>query len=479
MKKIKRKNLKKPPKKDSKRKTVKAAKKDLVIYIYNVVEDEWSFLSSIQPIEKRFEMINDCNQSSECYLFANAGEKEFVYISPIEISNSFKNYFQSISNNKKVDIYVPQKRTGLICKDLYTDKQLFGDLIQKAKKYKKVKLVSYATSPEFLELKERMIQLGLNVDTPEAPNIENAWTVNFFGSKSGIRQLAQQSRAVEPDFIMPEGVICIGKLDAAKIAANTYIREKGVVLKTNKGSGGQGVLIFRDGELPKDYKLCEKRIYELLSEDGYWERFPIIIEELINVNYSSFGAYPNIEFQIHRNGKIEMLYYCVMMVTKEGKYYGLDIHEDVLNERTAARITDTGYFIAEKYAEEGYRGHFDIDMIAGKNSHIYVCESNTRNTGGTDIYKLVYDLYGEDFFSDVYVLNRNDYKFKTQSSISFEKVLERIKPLAYDKKKKEGVVISSGAPIKSKQLLYTVLGKNKKRAYQLQQDLFELLSKIN
>ena len=40
-------------------------------------------------------------------------------------------------------------------------------------------LISYASSPEFLELKERMIQLGINVVTPEAPELENAWTVNF------------------------------------------------------------------------------------------------------------------------------------------------------------------------------------------------------------------------------------------------------------------------------------------------------------
>lgn len=176
--------------------------------------------------KKRYQMINDCNISSECYLFSNASESEFVYISPIEISNTFKNYFQSITNNKKVDIYVPQMKTALICKDLYTDKQLFGEIINRAKKYHKVTLISYATSPEFLELKDRMIQLGINVITPEAPELENAWTVNFFGSKSGIRQLAQQSRAVEPDFIMPEGVICVGKLDAAKIAANRYIKEK-------------------------------------------------------------------------------------------------------------------------------------------------------------------------------------------------------------------------------------------------------------
>ena len=380
-----------------------------------------------------------------------------------------------MENNKKVDIYVPQMKTALICKDLYTDKQLFGEIITKAKKYHKVTLISYASSPEFLELKERMIQLGINVVTPEAPELENAWTVNFFGSKSGIRQLAQQSRAEEPDFIMPDGVICVGKLDAAKIAANRYIKEKGVVLKTNKGSGGQGVLIFRDGELPKDYKSCEKRIYELLSEDGYWERFPIIIEELINVNYATPGAFPNIEFKIHKSGKIEMLYYCVMMVTKEGKYYGLDIHEDVINERTAARIIDTGYYIAEKYAEAGYRGHFDIDMIASNSKHIYVDESNTRNTGGTDIYKLVYDLYGEDFFSDVYVINRNNYKFNNQETVSFRKIIDTLKPILYDKKKKEGLILSSSASLQSNQLLYTVLGKNKKKAYELQENFYELL----
>lgn len=466
-------------KKKHKKTLLKQPKKELIIYIYNVVEDEWSFLSSIQPIEKRYEMINDCNFSSECYLFANASESEFIYISPVRISNFFKNYFQSITSNKKVEIFTPQSRTGLICKDFYNDKELFGNIIRRAKKYKKVKLIGYATSPEFLDLKERMIQLGINVSTPESPEIENAWTVNFFGSKSGIRQLAQQSRAVEPDFIMPDGVICIGKLDAAKIAANRFIKEKGVVLKTNKGSGGQGILIFREGELPKDYKSCEKRIYELLSEDGYWERFPIIIEELINVNYSVTGAFPNIEFKIHKNGKIDMLYYCVMMVTKEGKYYGLDIHEDVINDRTAARIIDTGYFIAEKYAEAGYRGHFDIDMIASNNRHIYVCESNTRNTGGTDIYKLVYDLYGEDFLSDVYVLNRNNYRINNQENVNIKKLLEILKPIFYDKKTKEGLIISSLEYLKRNIFMYTILGRNKKRAYDFQKELFGLLQDVN
>jgi len=471
---------KKSSKKKQKKPPLEINNSSITVYIFNVVEDEWSFLSTIQPIEKRYQMINKSNSAAEAYFFANANENNFIYISPIEIPEIFKNYFTEIVGKRDFEVLVPQMKTGLICKDLYTDKPVFSDFVSKLRKYQKIKLISYSASPEFLDLKEKLLQLGLNVITPESPELENAWTVNFYGSKSGIRQLAQQSKADEPDFIMPEGLICVGRLDASKIAANIYLNEKGVVLKTNKGSGGDGVLIFREGELPNDYKMCERRIYELLSEDGYWERYPIIIERLINVDYRSFGAFPNIEFKIHKNGRIEMLYYCVMMVTKEGKYFGVDINEDVLNERIATRITDTGYYIAEKYAEAGYRGHFDVDMIAAKGGKIFVSESNTRNTGGTDIYKLTRYLFGEDFFSDVYVLNRNNYKFKTKKNgISFEKILSVVEPILYSKKTKEGVVFSSSLSLEAKQLLYTVFGKNKRRAYQLEQKLLELLKKID
>lgn len=456
----------------------KDSKKELVIYVFNVVEDEWSFLSSIQPLEKRFESMNISNFGADCYLFSNAAHEEFIYISPVKISNSFKKYFHAICNVKRADILVPIRKTGLVCKDLYTDKILFNDLVKKAKKYKKIKLISYATSPEFYELKERLIQVGVNVFTPETPDIENAWTVNFYGSKSGIRQLAQQSRAIEPDFIMPDGVICVGKLDAAKIAANRYIHEKGVVLKTNKGSNGHGVLIFRDGELPRDYESCEKRIYELLSEDGYWDRFPIIIEQLINVNYNNISSFPNIEFKIHKSGNIEMLYYCLMMVTGEGEYLGLDMNEDLINERMAARIIDTGYFIAEQYSDSGYRGHFDIDLIASGNTKIYVCESNTRNTAGTDVFKLTRDLFGKNFFTNVYVISRIDYTFKTQKQIDFDYLLKRLQPVLYNKPSKEGVIVSSSAFLATNDLVYIIYGANKRRAYKIQSNLLEILNSI-
>jgi len=275
---------------------------------------------------------------------------------------------------------------------------------------------------------------------------------------------------------MPEGIICVGKLDASRIAANKFLKDGGVVIKTNKGSSGNGVLIFRDGQLPKDYKECEKAIYSYLNQDEYWDRYPIIIEDLIRVNFGNGGSsFPNIEFKIQKSGKIDMLYYCTMKITEEGEFYGLDMHEDVINERLAARIIDTGYYIAERYAAEGYRGHFDIDMIATKYNQVFVNESNTRNTGGTDVYKVALELIGKDFFSDSYVISRSKYPIKNMNRPSFPRVYEKLKPLLFNKKTKEGVVISSENIIKQKELIYIIFGNTKRRACQIEADMKSLI----
>ena len=127
---------------------------ELVVYIYNVVEDEWSFITTISDKEERRNEIENCNSSAECYLFANADENEFTYISPKPISSEFKKYFQALVGATKIDILVPKIDSHLICKDFYNDKVLFNRFLKKARKYKKVTLVSYASSPQLLDLKE-------------------------------------------------------------------------------------------------------------------------------------------------------------------------------------------------------------------------------------------------------------------------------------------------------------------------------------
>ena|SRR3989339_24179 len=450
---------------------------ELVIYLYNVVEDEWSFISSLSnPIEQAQE-IDSSRTSVDTYFLGYANGQNLLFVSPIKISSDFQRYTKNLTNYKNTQVVVPQAHSHLLCLDLINDKQTLEALITEAKKYQKITLISYAATPEFFQLKQVLINKDLNIYCPEAPEIESAWTVNFFGSKSGIRQLAQKSAAVEPDFTMPEGVIVVGIYNAAKIAANKYIKQKGVVIKTNKGSSGNGLLIFRENDLPNDYLSCEQRLTEILKSEPYWERFPIIVEDLISINYGVANGYPNVEFKIHKSGRIEMLYYCSLAVTKDGAFLGIDIHEDIINDRLSTMIVDTGYFVAERLAAEGYRGYFDIDMIAGKNNKIYVCETNTRNTGGTDIYKLVLRLIGKEFMDERYILSRTHYHLA--KAVRFEEILSSLKSLLYNRRNKEGLIINSASRLKQQELIYTIIGKNKRRAYQTEQEVFKILKSLN
>lgn len=452
-------------------------KGDLTVYVFNAVEDEWSYIATVADERKRLELIADCEDAADAYFLAAATNNDFIYISPKPFSELFINYVRSIFKYRNGEVLVPKLRTHLVCNDFTQDAACFLALVTKARDYRRVMLISYVASEQFYNLKMKLEEVGLEVVTPEAPVTDCAWTVNFFGSKSGIRQLAQKSAGVEPDFIMPEGLICVGKVDAARIAASRYLKQKGVVIKTNKGSGGNGVLIFREGELPNDYNEGYKQILKVFGSDRYWDEAPIIIEDLIRANPMGTGNLPNVEFKIHKNGRIEEVFVCDCQVTEKGSYYGLDINEDIINDRIQTRIEDTGYYIAECFAAAGYRGQFDVDMIYARSGKVYVLEANTRNTGGTDVYKVVKKLVGKDFMNDAYTISRSRHGFFPAKTYTFPDLLKLMTSLLYSPRTRSGLILNSENSIQDGKLIYTIIGQSKRQAYSLEQRLFELFIK--
>ncbi|MFZ2025478.1 MAG: hypothetical protein WAV51_04295 [Microgenomates group bacterium] len=447
-----------------------------VVYIFNMSEDVWSFINAISNRKfHQWEIDDNADLSDRGELFSNADEDGLIYISPKKVDDAYVAYVKELFNIKSLEILVPEIHTGVISDDIRHDEKIMNRLIEAANSVKKLTLTSYSTSPQFLNLVETLRSKGISVYTPESPEINCAWTVNFYGSKSGIRQLVQMSGAKEPDLKMPEGVVVTGIIDAAKIAANKFVKENGVVIKTNKGHSGSGVLIFRESDLPNEYTECEKAIHAILGKDAYWEQFPIVVESLVNVNSTVAGGFPNVEFKIQKNGKIEFLYYCGMRVTKEGVFQGIEINQDVVNDRVAARMIDTGFFVAEQYAAAGYRGYFDVDFIAAKNGEIYVTESNTRRTGGTHAYKAGKLLVGKEFMKETYILSDNAVVLPDRLS-TFEKVYQTLTPVLFDKQTKEGMVIASANLIRQHRLAYVIFGTNEKRALEIETKMKELLS---
>ncbi len=443
-------------------------KAEKTVYICNLSEDVWPFIEAISDHQARAMEIAENARLSDRDLFTTAEESDLVFISPKPIQAEFVQYYKELFGIRKLELLTPKQHSGEICRDIYEDKELFEKIVDHANHVKKLTLLSYSTTEQFLTLVNQLKERGISVYTPEAPEEEDAWTVNFYGSKSGIRQLAQQSVAEEPDFLMSDGLICVNIVDAAKIAAKKYIKEDGVVLKTNKGHSGAGVLILRPGELPKEYKACERAIYKLLKQDAYWDKFPIIIEGLINVNYAVGGGFPNVEFKINKSGRIDFLYYCGLRVTKDGVFQGVEINDDVMNDRLMSRIMDMGFFIGEKYAANGYRGYYDVDLAAAKNGKLYVSESNTRRTGGTHVYKTALKLIGKEFLIDSYVLSDNSWQLPEGVDLNFSKLLQILQPVLFDKQNQEGMVIASANMLEQKRLTYIVFGKNKKRALEIE-----------
>lgn len=445
--------------------------KEITLFVSNLSEDVWQFIESFNDYAAKTAEIWENAILADQHLLSNADENNFIFISPRQIDPEFVKYFQELFEIDNLLILTPEKHTGQTSRDLMNDTKLFSKLVELLKGFSQVNLKSYSSSYQFFDLKNKLIESGLNVYTPEAPDDPSAWTVNFFGSKGGIRQLAQKSAAVEPDFMVPDGLICVGIFEASKIAAHKYIKEDGVVLKTNKGHSGLGVLIYREGDLPANYEECQKAIYNVLKKDQYWDKFPIIVEDLVNVNPAVGGGFPNTEFRIKRNGEIELLYYGGLLVTKDGVFQGMEIGNEVINDRTLAQIVDFGYYIGEEYSKEGYRGYYDVDMMAAKNNNIYVSESNVRRTGATHVYKTAVALLDKDFMDDTYIVSNNLRNYKNDQIYNFKTLLDSCSDLLYNKLRREGVVFCSSGSLRQNQCGYIVIAENKARCTKLLEEL--------
>ncbi len=452
-------------------------KHEKVVFVFNMSEDVWPFIAAMTSDQERAKEIEENANLVDRELFSTSEEEDFVFISPKPIQPSFLTYYKELMGVRKIEILVPKAHTGQICEDILHDQELFGQIVELANSAKKLTLIPYSTTPQFLELVATLRAEGITIYTPESPDDEDAWVVNFYGSKSGIRQLAQQSVAEEPDFLVTDGLICFGIIDAAKIATQKYIKEEGVVIKTNKGHSGAGVLILRLGDLPMEYLACESAILKLLRKDRYWDIFPIVIEGLVNVNFAVGGGFPNVEFKILKSGKIELLYFCGLRVTKDGVFQGVEINQDVVTDRIEARITDMGFFIGEKYASEGYRGYYDVDLIAAKNGEIYVSESNVRRTGGTYTYQTAKQLIGKDFMTDTFVLSNNNLPLGNRA-YTFTEVFQKLSSILYNKATQEGVVIASANLLHQGSLAYVIFGKNKKKSLEIETQMKDLLAQL-
>lgn len=420
----------------------------LPLYIFNSVEDEWRFNRSFQS----------SYLLSDSYLYMNVHTPHSILITPIPVSAQFKEYVESLAE-VKITTYSPIHKTHSICKNIIADKIVFNKLIKQAKKYNSaIELKAYVSSPELLILRDEITKKGIKVSLPENVTRKNLWVVDFFGSKAGFRSIFSH--------YMPKGAICYSISEATEKARELYKGTNTVVIKTNKGNSGEGVVIIKNKPNP-DFA-------SLFSSKPYWKKNPIVVEEFIDTTSEKLSRFPSIEGFITANGKVELPYYCNMIVTKEGEFYGIEMHKKVVNERVRREMNKITTYIGTTYAKAGYRGRFDVDyLFDGKK--LYANESNTRTNGGTDTYFIVRKLIGPTFFTSRYILSNY---IELNKIVSFNAIIQMISPLLYRKKTKIGFILGSENALHHKGLSFILIGKNKKHTQSLIRKMNTLLNSI-
>ena len=206
---------------------------DITVYIANMSKDVWPFISSISD-KKMFEFeIEDNAHLGDRDIFAVAPNGGILCVLPRPVSNEYLAYCSQIMNVTNARVVVPPKHTGEICEDILRSEKILETLGEAAGEHKSLTLLSYTTSLQFLRLVRVLRERGITVHTPEAPEEEDSWIVNFFGSKSGIRQFVQKAGPLSPTFGCQTGCFVSVWMTRA-IAANKYVARDGVSSKPTK-----------------------------------------------------------------------------------------------------------------------------------------------------------------------------------------------------------------------------------------------------
>ncbi|MEK7611294.1 MAG: hypothetical protein AAB486_02860 [Patescibacteria group bacterium] len=447
-----------------------------LIYIYNLAEDAETLVAGMSDkAQKKVEIEEDLGLADHEFFL---GKNNKIIISSNPVSGEFIGYVRSVTGHRQITNLSPKSENPNLCRAISEDRKFFRNLVALVRSCEKPpKIISYATTPYFIELVNHLRKFNLKFITPDLGEPSSVWTRDYFGSKSGFRQFINLYFPHDRLVKMPEGFVASNPAEAAKIAADIYLKNKGVVIKINRGHAGAGLKIFTPGSLPGNYEKITKLLLKLFGRDSYWRREPVVVEKLVPVDWKIGGGSPNIELIVKPGGRVEKLYACGMRVTPEGVFKGVEAGRRALPFSLERKLEKIGFSIGKRYAKAGYRGSFEVDLVINKKGGLYCTESNLRKTGGTFVYDLGINLFGKGFLNSKFCLSHNLFFHDKLKKMDFARLYRVLAPVLYPiGESTEGLVISGVSLLKTGRFGYVIFADSKKRAYSIEAKMTKLLS---
>lgn len=445
------------------------------IFIANLAEIARPLTQFMSSPRRRYEIEED---RALCDRFVFSGGDDRILITPYPLDKNFLLDSLKLLKFKNVVNLSPRSVGESLCESILKDNQLLKDIVSTIRANRGIRLISYAATPEFLELIKYLKKRGLEFETPEVP-AENDWTTAFFDSKSGFRQtVGRLGRNFPP---MPEGFICVDPAEVVGVSNRLIGQSKDIVLKANRGLAGAGLKIVRRSKTPSTDII--NYIKNLVQGEPWFRKGTTVVEEFIESEISVGGGAPNVELRISEKG-VEVLYVCGMRVSHEGVFRGVELGLGALPKKIETAIVKAAKTFGQYLGRFGYRGYFEIDFVyghviplGGKRDRLYALEANLRRTGGTHVFELGQRLLGRNFVKNYYLTANNMNPAKKFKGQGYSQVKAVVRDLFYPiNGQKEGVIITITSLLKRADLGYVVIGPDRQRAYRIEQNFLKLLN---
>lgn len=308
-------------------------------------------------------------------------------------------YVQKVLGFNGTQNLSPIEPSDSLCNDILRDNKLLEEIINYGRRDKKLSLIPYATTKEFLNLVEVIKQKSdLELFLPETPGCNNLWLLQYLDTKAGFRSIAQDCFS-RTRVSIPEGYICFSVNEAASVIEWFIKNERMCMAKSNIGTNGYGNFLFSP-----DLFSSRSEIVNYLQKTSYLAKEPIVIEEFIQstkiISPSFEGFVPP-----YGNGEPFLTYISTQIFKEYGDFCGVIASKSQQNEPWYDPLVEAGLLFASRIQKMGYVGNFDMDAIVDNQGHVYPVEVNPRRTGGTHVNDFAIYTWGANYIERVSLLS--------------------------------------------------------------------------
>lgn len=282
-------------------------------------------------------------------------------------------------------------------------------------------ILAWGLTPALAALLRRMVEEGLDPQTPGIPPPEALWLVQLLDSKPGFRLLAEELSREHKGIKVPEGLI-LPDLDAALAAAKEHFFPAGhsVLLKAARGTGGYSTLLAADSGQSRERATALRRGRAQARFDTFWKVGSVVVERFVSGGGGAIPSAFTVDACVGKDRAVTVLCSGRMLIRAGKRYEGVVIGKNAVEFQLRAQLRDVAIVFGHALADRGFTGLFDLDFVVDEDGLAWVCEMNVRRASPSHVLAIARRAFGPKWETVGSVLGRDYVKLQGSLDLGYD-----------------------------------------------------------